>query len=124
MARRVRSSASSRASARASTRASSRKPAGAIALPEECVIASAAELQSQLLKRLGDKASVRIDASAVQRVDSAALQVLAAFARDRRAEGRGVEWVSVPDSLTDAASLLSLTDALGLAAQPGLAVPA
>ena len=96
----------------------------AVALPEECGIASAAKLQAALLKRLGDGASVKIDASAVQRVDSAGLQVLAAFARDRRAAGRDIEWVGVPESLADAASLLSLTDALGLSAQPGLAVPA
>jgi len=105
--------------------ASSRKAVrAAISLPEECGIASAAKLQATLLKRLGESASVRIDASAVQRVDSASLQLLAAFARDRRDAGRDIEWVGVPESFTDAASLLALTDALGLATQPGLAVPA
>ena len=104
--------------------ASARKAVRAVALPEECGIASAAKLRAALLKRLGDGGSVRIDAGAVQRVDSAGLQVLAAFARDRRAAGRAVEWVSVPGSLADAATLLSLTDALGLAAQPGSGVPA
>jgi ABC-type transporter Mla MlaB component len=88
-------------------------------LPGECGIASAAKLKSALLKRVGDAGSVTLDASAVQRVDSAGLQVLAAFARDRRAAGLALEWASVPRSLADAASLLSLTDVLGFAARPG-----
>src|SRR5262245_7697606 len=86
-----------------------------VSLPVECVIASAADLRTTLLKRLGDAGNVQIDASAVQRVDTASLQVLAAFARDRRADGLPVEWVGVPACLTDAASLLDLTNALGLA---------
>ena len=96
----------------------------AVALPEECGIASAPKLKATLLKRLGEGGSVKIDAGAVQRVDSAGLQVLAAFARDRRAAGRAVEWLSVPESLAQAASLLSLTDALGFGAPPDSGVAA
>jgi anti-anti-sigma regulatory factor len=87
----------------------------AVVLPAECAIASAPELRDGLLKRLSDARNVQIDASALQRIDTASLQVLAAFARDRRAEGLPVEWLSVPACLTDAAALLDLTDALGLA---------
>jgi ABC-type transporter Mla MlaB component len=84
-----------------------------VALPAECLIASAAELRTTLLSRLSDAANVRIDASAVQRIDTASLQVLAAFARDRRADGLAIEWLEVPACLTDAAALLDLTTALG-----------
>lgn len=87
-----------------------------LALPAECVIASAPELRATLLKRLTDDGNVRIDARAVRRVDTASLQVLAAFARDRRADGLPFEWLGVPACLADAATLLDLTTALGFQA--------
>ena len=80
-------------------------------------MASVAELRTALLKRLTDAGKVQIDASAVQRVDTASLQVLAAFAQDRRADGLPVEWLDVPACLADAATLLDLTSALGLEAR-------
>jgi ABC-type transporter Mla MlaB component len=86
------------------------------------VIAAAPELCAGLLKRLTDSQTVQIDASRVQRIDTASLQVLAAFARDRRADGLPVEWLGVPACVSDAATLLDLTDALGIAAHS--AVPA
>jgi ABC-type transporter Mla MlaB component len=93
-----------------------RKVARPIALPAEVAIAAAPELRAGLLKRLTDAETVQIDASAVRRIDTASLQVLAAFARDRRSDGLPVEWLGVPACLTEAAALLDLTDALGLAA--------
>jgi ABC-type transporter Mla MlaB component len=91
-----------------------RKTVGAVALPAECAIASVSSLRATLLERVSDSGKVQIDASSVQRIDTASLQVLAAFARDRRAEERPTEWVGVPACLTDAANLLDLTDALGI----------
>src|ERR1041385_8428919 len=99
----------------AKTSASKRKSARPVALPAECAIATAAALRAALLKRLTDAGNVQIDASAVRRIDTASLQVLAAFARDRRAGSLAFEWLDVPACLTEAASLLDLTDALGLA---------
>ena len=72
-------------------------------------------MRGGLLNRLADTDNVQIEASAVQRIDTASLQVLAAFARDRRAGGLPVEWLGVPACLTEAATLLDLTDALGFA---------
>jgi ABC-type transporter Mla MlaB component len=84
---------------------------------------SASGLRTTLLKRVRDSGSLQIDASAVQRIDTASLQVLAAFARDRRAGGLALEWLGVPACLAEAASLLDLTTALGFAS-PGSSVPA
>jgi anti-anti-sigma regulatory factor len=84
-----------------------------LALPAECAIASAPSLRASLLKRLADPANVQIDASAVQRIDTASLQVLGAFAHDRRAAGRASEWRGVPAGMTDVARLLGLTSILG-----------
>lgn len=88
-----------------------------VALPADCVVAAAADLRTALLKRLSDAGNVQIDARAVQRVDTASLQVLAAFTRDRLADGLAVEWLEVPACVTDAAKLLDLTTALGLGVQ-------
>ncbi len=75
------------AARRRSARQVPARAARPVALPAECVIASAAELRAALLKRLAEAGNVQIDASAVQRIDTASLQVLAAFSRDRRAGG-------------------------------------
>ena len=94
-----------------------------VSLPAECLIASAADLRVTLLERVGDAGNVQIDASAVQRVDTASLQVMAAFVRDRRNDGLSFEWLGVPACLTEAATLLDLTNALGLGS-PGSSVTA
>jgi ABC-type transporter Mla MlaB component len=96
-----------------------RKAARPVSLPAECAIASAPALRAGLLKRLTDAGNVQIDASRVQRIDTASLQVLAAFTRDRRAGGLPIEWLGVPACLTEAATILDLTDALGFARQDG-----
>jgi ABC-type transporter Mla MlaB component len=94
-----------------------------LSLPAECVIASATGLRDALLERVGDAGNVQIDASSVQRVDTASLQVMAAFVRDRRSDGLSCEWLGVPACLTEAATLLDLTNALGLGS-PGSSVTA
>jgi ABC-type transporter Mla MlaB component len=99
------------------------RPTRPVALPAECVIASAGDLRDALLARVGDTGNVQLDASAVQRVDTASLQVLAAFVRDRRADGLPLEWLGVSACLTDAATLLDLTNVLGFGT-PGASVQA
>jgi ABC-type transporter Mla MlaB component len=94
-----------------------------VSLPAECVIASATALRDVLIERVGDAGTVQIDASSVQRIDTASLQVMAAFVRERRNDGLSFEWLGVPACLTEAATLLDLTNALGLAS-PGTSVTA
>jgi len=108
---------------RAARPARAARAARPVALPADCVIASAADLRGALLERVSDTGNVQLDASAVQRVDTASLQVLAAFVRGRRAEGLPLEWLGVSACLTDAANLLDLTNVLGLGS-PGASVQA
>ena len=77
-------------------------------------------LQSELAERLDESGGVQIDATAVDRVDTAGLQLLAAFVRDLRAESRQVEWVGCSDALNKAAQALGLHAALCL---PGTVGP-
>ncbi|MGH8270016.1 MAG: STAS domain-containing protein, partial [Steroidobacteraceae bacterium] len=59
------------------------------------------------------------DASALQRIDTAALQLLAAFVRDRRTAGRAVDWRGGTAALESAAALLGLKDMLELPGEVG-----
>jgi anti-anti-sigma regulatory factor len=71
--------------------------------------------QAELAERLDDSGPVQIDASAVERIDTATLQLLAAFVRDLRADARMVEWTDCSAVLRRAAQSLGLTSALELA---------
>jgi anti-anti-sigma regulatory factor len=116
----ARSSGSTKRKPAARKRAANRP----LALAADCAIGTAGKLKADLLRRLAQAGSVAIDASAVQRIDTATLQVLAAFARDRGAAGLPVEWVGIPAVVTDAARLLNLSAVLGLTASADAAVPA
>jgi ABC-type transporter Mla MlaB component len=75
--------------------------------------------QAVLAERLDDSGTVQIDASGVERIDTATLQLLAAFVRDLRGDARLVEWTGCSAALRRAAHALGLTSALELAADPG-----
>jgi anti-anti-sigma regulatory factor len=90
-----------------------RAPAGPFVLQAECLIETADALKKELLLRLHGTSPILIDASQVGRIDTASLQVLAAFARDCRTAGREVEWVGASPALSDSARLLNLSSMLG-----------
>jgi phospholipid transport system transporter-binding protein len=115
--RRAPAKAASRKSARTAASSVPKKgTAGQVALPAECLIATVDELRTYLSSQLTLESSVTIDAAAVQRIDTASLQLLAAFTRDRRDAGLSVEWAGVPAAMAEAATLLNLTHTLGLPA--------
>src|ERR1700736_3214740 len=70
--------------------------------------------QAELAERLDESGTVQIDAGAVERIDTASLQLLAAFVRDLRADARVVEWVACSAVLRRAAHSLGLAGALDL----------
>ena len=83
---------------------------------ESATIRNVTGLQAKLVERLDESGALRIDGAAVERVDTAMLQLLAAFVRDVRADGRAVEWIACSVPLRRAVSALALEQALGLAA--------
>jgi anti-anti-sigma regulatory factor len=87
-----------------------------IALAANCSIKEVATLRERLIAAVDVSESVVIDAAAVERIDTATLQVLYAFVRDRLAGDREVTWQGVPAALTDAARLLGVRDLLCLPA--------
>lgn len=80
-----------------------------------CTVRDSIALKSALLDLLMDQQPVTIDARAVERIDTAALQVLCAFVRDRKAAGGEVRWEGCTESFSEAIRLLGLQQALGLA---------
>ena len=76
-------------------------------------IADARHLYSELNAALADAKALVLDASRVQRVDTAALQLLAAFARATHAAGLPLRWHAASAALCEAVALLGLNEALG-----------
>jgi phospholipid transport system transporter-binding protein len=87
---------------------------GAFAVAAECTVADASTLKAGLAKLLDDPGVVTLDVSAVQRIDTAGLQVIATFVRERESQGRQVEWRGSAPALTAAAKLLGLSAFLKL----------
>ena len=74
------------------------------------------ELHGKLCKALIAQSPVTINASQVERVDTAALQMLYAFFRDCDAEGSEVKWKQPSEALCSVARILDLDVPLKLSA--------
>ena len=94
------------------TEANSDSPALRLA---STTIRSVTALQAELAERLDGSGNVQIDGGGVERIDTATLQLLAAFVRDLHADARSVEWLKCSAVLRRAANSLGLESALSLA---------
>lgn len=92
------------------------KMGGTFAVAAECTVADAGTLKSDLGKLLDDEGIVTLDISAVQRIDTAGMQVIVTFIRERDSQGRPVQWRGEAPAVTAAARLLGLTSVLKLPA--------
>lgn len=86
-----------------------------VALPADCRIADLPAVKAELQAALAAP-SAELDASAVERVDTAALQLLAVFRREAASKGLAVAWTGASAALCDAAALLGLAHTLELPA--------
>jgi ABC-type transporter Mla MlaB component len=68
----------------------------------------------ELLKLLEVPAPVVIDVRSVERVDTATIQLLYAFVRDRAERNGMVEWLGSPAVIVDAVRLLGVQDVLAI----------
>jgi ABC-type transporter Mla MlaB component len=80
------------------------------------MVSDAGSLKENLAALLDQPLPVTLDITALQRIDTAGLQVIAAFVRERTGRGRSVEWQGTAPVLTTAARLLGLTSLLRLPA--------
>jgi anti-anti-sigma regulatory factor len=91
-----------------------------LALDADLRIAAAPALRDTLMAALAAGDAVEIDGAAVAQVDTAALQVLAAFSRDARTAGLPVSWTSASDSLQRGVAVLGLNALIDLPARAGV----
>jgi ABC-type transporter Mla MlaB component len=84
-----------------------------IVLAANCSVKDAASLKTSLCALANESAAVTLDASAVERVDTATMQLLCAFARDRNARKQSIVWRGQSQALHDAIRLLGVGSLLG-----------
>ncbi len=82
--------------------------ADVLKLPTLCTISAVEQLRALLLQRIEEPEALRLDATAVERIDTAGLQLLIAFLRDRKARQAKVIWVGCSDPLLRAAQTLGV----------------
>ncbi|MGH8230150.1 MAG: STAS domain-containing protein, partial [Steroidobacteraceae bacterium] len=94
---------------------SSRSPPApqALRLPAECMLAGAESLKLRLSELVQLVQVVTIDTADVRRIDTATLQLLAAFARDRRNGAFELRMAGESAVFEESARLLGLADLLG-----------
>jgi phospholipid transport system transporter-binding protein len=88
----------------------------AVVLPADCRLAAQAALKAELLGALEKDAIVVLDGSRVERVDTAALQLLVLFRRELQARGGTLDWRGASEAMNEAAGLLGLAQILELPA--------
>ena len=92
---------------------------GSFAVAAECTVADASSLKTGLSKLLEESGIVTLDIGAVQRIDTAGLQVIATFVRERESHGRQLQWRGHAPALSAAAKLLGLSALLKLPTPAG-----
>jgi anti-anti-sigma regulatory factor len=88
-----------------------------VSLFSNSTVKDAAALKDTLLQVLDEPGSVVIEAKSVERIDTAIIQVLCAFVRDRAARNLTVTWRGTPQPLLDASRLLGVGALLALPSQ-------
>ncbi len=101
------------AARRRSTTVSTQRQA-LIRLDRECLVREAPKLKTRLLKVLATPGAVTLDPAALERVDTAGLQVIAAFVIEREKRGLSVSWRGPSAALATAADILGLSGVLKL----------
>lgn len=86
--------------------------ASTLALPAECTLADAETLKMRLTALLKSVRPVTVDVRGVRRIDTASMQLLAAFARDRRLSELPVRMSGDSAVFDEAARLLGLRELL------------
>jgi len=92
------------------------KGAVRVGMPSDFRIAEVTDMHRQLSAAL-DASEIVLDGGAVDRVDTAALQLLVVFQHEARKRGNTVQWVGASAPLHDAASQLGLAEVLTLPAK-------
>jgi ABC-type transporter Mla MlaB component len=85
-----------------------------VVLSANCSVKDAAALKTSLCALANESTEVTLDVSAVERIDTATMQLLCAFVRDRIGRNQKVAWRGESQALQDAVRLLGVGALLGL----------
>jgi len=85
-----------------------------IKLQSELNIRQVAELKDQLSEALNADVDIVLDASDVETVDAAALQLLLAFVQQAVLKQRSVKWGELSEGFLSAVKLMGLSNGLNL----------
>jgi ABC-type transporter Mla MlaB component len=86
--------------------------AAAYALGPSCTMRDGGPMKTALLQLVNAEQPVAVDVSAVERIDTSALQLLCAFVHDRRIRGRATRWTGHAPVFSEAVAILGLGQAL------------
>lgn len=87
---------------------------GGLKLEASCTLRDSIDMQFQLLAVDFGDAEVLVDGSAVERIDTAGLQLLLSFAEHHMARGKTLRWTGVSPELARGGELLGIAALLGL----------
>jgi anti-anti-sigma regulatory factor len=110
---------SSAKSAAAAQKPNRKRADGLFKLPPECLVSDAEALKADLARIVARTDPVTLDLEQLQRIDTAALQVITSFVRERDKDGHSTVWVGNAQALVSAAKLLGLSEILRLPAATG-----
>jgi len=89
-----------------------------VVLPSDLGIEQTQDLRAQLAACFERAGTVVFEASAVQRVHTAAMQLFVMFCRDRRAAGFDTEWRQPSTTLQTAAAVMGVANHLQISRNP------
>lgn len=93
-------------------------PVGTVVmLDAQCTLRECIALKSSLAEALALGGDLTLDGSAVQRIDTAGLQLLLAMQRQLQTEHRALQWTAASSELREVAGQLGLADTLALPAE-------
>ncbi|HZO22131.1 MAG TPA: STAS domain-containing protein [Steroidobacteraceae bacterium] len=91
-------------------------PNSAFTLAGDCTISETTALKEGLGRLLAEARPVTLEIAGLERVDTAAMQLIAAFVQHRERQGLAIEWHGSSPALSSAARLLGLAGLLKLPA--------
>lgn len=89
-------------------------PEPTVTFGSNCTIKDAAALKQALCAVVEMPSAVTLDVRGLERIDTAAVQVLCAFVRQRVAAAHAVKWQGMSEALREAARLLGVQSLLSL----------
>lgn len=77
-------------------------------------IADVGDLYANLLMSMAEGSTINIDASEIEKIDAASLQMIYAFSKEAEKQGKPLTWDSASSAFLHSAKLLGLAELMNL----------